>query len=374
MKHVIIFIVTIFCLSSQNIWSEAPQTEISNGLITAKLYLPDSKNGYYRGSRFDWSGVISELKYKGHDYFGQWFPEYDPKTHDAICGPVEEFSAIDFRQAPVGGEFLRIGIGGLRKPDENRLNGFGYYELSNPGKWTVKKTKDCVTLTHHLKDAAGYSYIYEKKVLLIKGKPQMVLEHRLKNTGKKAIKTDVYCHNFFTIDHQTTGPNIVVKFAFPARETRESPIAKINGHKIKFLRDLLPDETVSFGEMQGHSKSVKDYDFRIENVKTSAGVRITGNRPVSKIGFWASATTQCPEPFIDINVEPGKSFSWTITYYFYNIDNSFSSISSTCSAVGFTARIVPFLSTRNVFPPALPMPFFSQKLSSYVFQREILLT
>ena len=307
-------------ISNQTTWAQFPQAEISNGLITVKLYLPDAEKGYYRGSRFDWSGVIPELKYQGHDYFGQWFSNYDPIIHDAICGPTEEFSEINYDQAPAGGEFIRIGIGGLRKPVEDRFNRFGYYQLSNPGKWTVKKGKDNVVFTHQLKDVAGYSYVYEKKVRLLKGKPQMVLEHKLKNTGKKAIQTDVYCHNFFTIDHQPTGPNSVVKFAFPLRVEGESPVARINGRQIEYIRDLSPRETVFWGDVKGHNKSVEDYDFRIENLKTGAGVRITGDRPISKIVYWSSAKTQCPEPYIDINVQPGETFSWTITYDFYTFD------------------------------------------------------
>ena len=40
---------------------EIPQAEISNGMIKARLYLPDAENGYYRATRFDWSGIISSL-------------------------------------------------------------------------------------------------------------------------------------------------------------------------------------------------------------------------------------------------------------------------------------------------------------------------
>ena len=38
--------------------TESPQVEITNGLIKARLYLPDANNGYYRATRFDWSGII----------------------------------------------------------------------------------------------------------------------------------------------------------------------------------------------------------------------------------------------------------------------------------------------------------------------------
>src|ERR1019366_1116453 len=35
-----------------------PDAEISNGSVRAKLYLPDARQGYYRATRFDWSGQI----------------------------------------------------------------------------------------------------------------------------------------------------------------------------------------------------------------------------------------------------------------------------------------------------------------------------
>jgi len=86
----------IFCLLSVLVigavsFTKSPETEITNGLIKAHLCLPDPTNGYYRGSRFDWSGVIASLEYKGHSYFGQWFNKYSPTIHDAIMGPVEAF-------------------------------------------------------------------------------------------------------------------------------------------------------------------------------------------------------------------------------------------------------------------------------------------
>ena len=95
-----------------------PQTEISNGLIQAKIYLPDAKQGYYQGTRFDWSGNMPSLKYAGHEYFGQWFTTYSPEIHDVIMGPVEEFTALDYADTKPGDNFVKIGVGVLTKPDE----------------------------------------------------------------------------------------------------------------------------------------------------------------------------------------------------------------------------------------------------------------
>src|ERR1700721_3944163 len=90
-----------------------PQWEISNTSLRVKLYLPDAEHGFYRGTRFDWSGVVADLQYKGHSYYGPWFTATDPKIPDfiykgsdivagpcsAITGPVEEFSAVGFDEA-----------------------------------------------------------------------------------------------------------------------------------------------------------------------------------------------------------------------------------------------------------------------------------
>ena len=95
-----------------------PEAEISSGSVRAKLYLPNAETGYYRGTRFDWSGAIASLEWKGHNYFGQWFEKYDPKLHDAITGPVEEFSSVGYDEAKAGESFVRIGVGAVRKPEE----------------------------------------------------------------------------------------------------------------------------------------------------------------------------------------------------------------------------------------------------------------
>src|SRR5947208_15008899 len=88
--------------------TSSPFADISNGQVRARLWLPDPEKGFYRGTRFDWSGSITNLAYQGHTYFGEWFVRYDPAVRDvawvpesngyaagkasANVGPVEEFT------------------------------------------------------------------------------------------------------------------------------------------------------------------------------------------------------------------------------------------------------------------------------------------
>ncbi|CAG5008490.1 hypothetical protein DYBT9275_04282 [Dyadobacter sp. CECT 9275] len=296
-----------------------PGTEISNGQITAKLYLPDNETGYYRGTRFDWSGVIHSLEYKGHSYFGQWFTEYDPKLHDAIMGPVEEFVALGYNEAKAGEEFVKIGVGKLVKPVEKPYFFAAQYEITDPGKWKVVKKPDRVEFTHELKDAAGYSYLYKKTVRLVKNKPQLVLEHSLKNTGTRAIETSTYNHNFFMIDQEPTGPGITTTFPFTVAAEGKGfgTIANASGNSITYARALEKGENVFTSGVKGLGNQASDYNINIENKKTGAGVKIIGDKPIEKLVFWSCPTTSCPEPYIKLSAKPGEEVKWQISYEFY---------------------------------------------------------
>ena len=317
----IIGAVASFLLIGSRPLDQFPQAEISNGLINARLYLPDSKEGYYRGSRFDWSGVIPDLEYQGHTYFGQWFEKYSPTLHDAIMGPVEDFSPIGYDAAKTGDSFLKIGIGMVTKPEEPKYFFANEYKIVNPGTWKVGKKADQITFTQKLDDKQ-YAYEYKKTVQLLKGKPEMVLSHSLKNTGKQAIETNVYNHNFFVMDKQPIGPDFVVTFPFKPtpEDTTVTDLGKLQNNQILFLKDLENNEHLFYRSLQGFSNSAKDYEIKIENHKTGAAVKITSDQPLSRLMFWSAPKTLCPEPYIHIKIKPGETYEWKIFYQFYICD------------------------------------------------------
>lgn len=300
--------------------SGPPEAEIRNEFITARLMLPDAQKGYYRGTRFDWSGQIAHLEFDGHTYFGEWFDRYDPVLHDAIMGPVEEFGPLGYEEAKPGEAFVMIGIGALQKPDEKAHNRFGYYTIADHGKWNVRKKRDRIEFVHLL-DAGGYAYEYTKVVRLVPGKPELELTHTLKNKGKRPIRTNVYNHNFLVIDGQPTGIGFSVAFPYPvaAAEGRGfGEAVEVQGNKIVFRRDLQKGEAVFSPEITGFGNRVEDFDIRIENSTTGAGVRLTGDRPLARIVFWAAQRAISPETYVDIDVAPGGEYRWVFRYEFYS--------------------------------------------------------
>ena len=301
-----------------------PEASISNGSIKVRFFLPDPERGYYRGTRFDWAGVIPSLEYKGHNYFGVWFDKYDPKLHDAITGPVEEFyfkdAALGYAEAKAGGTFVRIGVGVLRKPEEPKFDRFHTYEIVDGGKWTVNAHRESIDFHHRLADkASGYAYDYHKTVRLLSGKPEMEIEHTLKNTGSKPIETDVYNHNFFVIDGQQTGPDLSVTFPFDPKSTRDmGGMAELRGRELAYTRIVGHDEHV-MTEIEGFGSAAGDHSFKVENRKTGAGVRVSGDHPMSRLLFWCGWKVLSPENYVTMKIEPGKEFRWTVRYEFYTL-------------------------------------------------------
>jgi hypothetical protein len=319
--------------------AEYPHAEITNGIVRASVHLPDKEKGFYRGTRFDWSGVISHLECNGHTYFGQWFTKYDPAIHDvaydpatkgyaagtnsASLGPAEEFVGVErvplgYAEAAAGDTFLKIGVGVLRKPQEERYSAFNRYEIVDAGKWTVQSGGDRVEFVQEIHHG-DYGYVYRKIVRLSEGKPEMVLEHELKNTGRRSIETSVYNHNFFVIDKQPSGPDFTISFPFELRASQPMEgYAQVGGKQIRYLKTLANDDR-AFTAIEGFGASASDNDIRVENSKTRAGVRVRGDQPLSRIYFWTIATVLSPEAYNHMRIAPGEAASWKLTYEFYTI-------------------------------------------------------
>lgn len=298
-----------------------PEAEIRSASLHAKLFLPDAAQGYYRATRFDWAGVISSLEWNGHNFFGQWFPRYDPKLHDAIQGPVEEFltrgAGLGYDEAKPGESFVKIGVGAVRKPEEKDFRQFNTYEITNTGEWVYRRQPDSIQFIQTLPETLGYAYSYSKTVRLAAGKPQLILEHTLRNTGRKVIESSVYEHNFYMLDGLPSGPDVTVKFPFEVHaEADLHGLAETRGKDLVYLKELATGSSV-YSELKGYGSTSTDYDIRVENRKAGIGVRQTCDRPLSKLVFWSIATTPCPEAYIDMRIEPGKEFTWRITYDFY---------------------------------------------------------
>ncbi len=307
--------ITVYSFSRER-FSQYPQTEIANEHVTMKLFLPDPEHGFYRATRFDWSGIISSLKYKEHEYFGYWKEKHDPNYHEDISGPAESYHApgLGFNDSTFEGKFIRIGVGILYSKTNKKYEWNKTYEIIDHGSWEIEQGNDWIQFKHTVKSDFGYEYIYIKKIDLKSDEPGFTITHILKNTGDKRIETDQYNHNFFIIDGENSGPAISIEFPFDITTDSDlKDLVEIKGNRLIFVDSLSSKEYVWLA-LEGFSENIQDHEVIVKNQKTKAGVNFKVDQPLIRMVFWACKTTYCPENFINILVEPGESEKWISDY------------------------------------------------------------
>jgi hypothetical protein len=92
--------------------------------------------------------------------------------------------------------------------------------------------------------------------------------------------------------------------------------AEIRGHSIIYLQEVKPGERV-LTQVEGFGTSAVDHQFSVENLKTGAGVRVSGDRPIERMTFWSRRMGYSPEITIRLHMAPGETEKWITRYQFY---------------------------------------------------------
>jgi hypothetical protein len=295
-----------------------PQHTMKRGDLILTIYLPDAEKGYYRGTRFDWSGLVGQATYKGHTFFGPWKATHDPANAEDADAIAEEFGINgppSFSEAKAGEQFIKIGVGVLERPDTKPYNFMHPYKIVTPGKWEIAHYEGAIEFIQNLEGPRDWAYQYVKRLSLNPRGDGFTVSHQLKNTGKKTIETQHYCHNFVIFDEQPVGPGYQLIFPFAAKAKRPMESAKIDGTVIEFSRELKEKEAL-FTELEGNRKRDEENHVVVKHTKCGIAVTIGGDAALDHFNFFAVRRSVCPEPFINVNLAPGKSMKWKTTYLF----------------------------------------------------------
>ena len=300
-----------------------PHKWLKNSQMQVLVFVPDKENGYYRSTRFDWSGIVAQVFYKGHTFFRPWgysisrtYPltMHHPDSVNDGTGTVEEFrQPLGFSEAKSGEYFVKIGVGVLVKPDNEPYNFARRYEMKTPIGWEVCITKQRIDFVQIVSTDFGYAYRYVKSIIIHPHKPEFTISHTLQNIGNNPIITNTYCHNFILLDGQQTGDGYEAIFSdsIDINDFKNESIVHSGGKLV--LKGKIP-HTDAFGFPIFNMEMKNEVVIGNTNSKTS--IHISGNQALSSFYFWLSSTAICPEPMIDIHLKAGKSVTWEIRYVF----------------------------------------------------------
>ena len=317
--------------------ASASTGQIGNAVMQLRFETP-AEPGSYRGTRFDWSGMVRSLRVRGHEVYGPWYDRVDPKiynneqltrpdgTGEVVTGiassgqgPAEEFStddkALGFDAAAPGGLFLKIGVGVLRRPDAEPYDRYRAYEIVDGGRWTTKVAKGIVTFRQVLANrATGYGYVYTKTLQIMGDRPVLVIGHLLRNTGTKPLVTSVYDHNFFATGRPIdTGYKFVAPWPITAESISRPDLVRVTGKEFEFLRPFAPTDMIAVW-IKGFDGTSRDYAFRVEDARSGLGYSVQGDRPLDRLMLWSIWKNVTAESFIRLRADPGREERWSYTY------------------------------------------------------------
>lgn len=274
----------------------------------------------YNFTRFDWTGKITSVKFKGKPVSGV---EIAGLTDGQKSGKgfYNEFGidmAVGYQEISEGEWFHKIGVGLLKKEGKNydfRVN----YKV-RPAEFTVKTDSGKVTMTCESKNVNGYSYVLTKEIRLLDD--GFTIQYALFNSGEKNIQTNEYNHNFIGIDNELTGNDYVLKFPFQLNpelfgET-VNPENKVEIGENEITFNATPNDQFFFSTLAGNEPV--DAFWELRNTKNKIGISETGDFKTSKVNLWGWKHVISPELFFDVNVRAGETVKWSRTYRIFELE------------------------------------------------------
>jgi hypothetical protein len=284
-----------------------------------EIYI-DLPNEGYRLSRFDWTGKITTVKYKGRRVSSVERTDVDDKINYGR-GFYNEFGiedAVGFDETKVGEWFHKIGVGILKKND-SEYGFFKNYEIK-PASFNLNSNTDSIELYCVSDLVNGYGYILRKTIELLEN--GFTIHYRLNNTGKKTIQTDEYNHNFVSIDHDLISENYKLSLPFTLDSSKFKQYVN-EEEKVKIFKNEIgfsgtPKEPFFFSDLTASKMVNPSWD--LVNSKKKLRIQEIADFESDKINLWGWNHVVSPEIFFKINLKPNDSVSWTRSYNIHEIN------------------------------------------------------
>lgn len=288
---------------------------LSNGILTVDI----ADIGEYKGTRFDWTGFITQVTLaEGNHTF--CVPEsLKPGEGTGGRGLCNEFGisrAIGYDEAPIGGWFPKPGVGLLQKDDAQLYRFEKDYNVI-PFAKEIEVEKETVKYRIEPMECNGYAMQLTKTISL-QG-DQLKIQYDLHNLGDKPFETEEYIHNFIGIDGLPTGKDFELRL--PGALKVEEPESSYTEKLLEVSNNRLTwngnPYRAFYCKLGGWEASQADYNWELIHKPSGTGVRESGDFPVARMALWGEQHVISPEVFVNISVLPRQSKSWSRIYRFF---------------------------------------------------------
>ena len=275
----------------------------------------------YKGSRFDWSGKISSIRFK--DLPLTTIEDAGSKDVNFLGkGLYNEFgitNPLGYNETPKGGWFHKIGVGLLKKEHKQYL--FHRKHVIRPAHFDITYEDRKIIIICKSELINGYSYILKKEITVSEN--SFTINYSLHNTGEKKIITDEYVHNFMAINNALIGEDYTLKFPFQINSSLFDETVN-SENKVEIGLDNVtfnktPEKQFFFSNLTGGKEL--QAEWILTNLKANVGIKEFGSFKTDKINLWGWKHVISPELFFKISVDPKETVEWSRKFDVFKINS-----------------------------------------------------
>ncbi len=272
----------------------------------------DEPGACYRGTRFDWTGFVTQVTLDSAVTF--CVPEAMDGTGTGGNGLSNEFgifSPVGHVEAAVGDWFPKLGVGLLRKPHPDPYSFAGSFELQPYPMRSEQKSPCRIDMVVDPLECRGYAARLHK-IFTAKG-CTLQIDYRLENVGEKPIRTNEYCHNFLCINGHPIGPDYAVCLPFAAKSAEWEPPLRPVGNGIELTE---APSTAFYRRLDFEQATGGGWGWELTCRPEKAKVLEQTNQPWINLAVWGTGRVMSVEAFVDISLAPGQTMTWQRLFTF----------------------------------------------------------
>jgi len=270
----------------------------------------------YQGSRFDWTGFITQVTLDGSHTFCVT-ESLQPGAGCGGSGLCNEFGIdqpVGYDDARPGELFPKLGIGLLRRPDDDAYSFSRSYEVVHPFPVQMATGPDQVVISVEPLACRGYAARLIKTIRVREN--HLEIAYELENAGHKAILTHEYVHNFVAIDRQPIGPDYRLRFPYPL-QLDEKASAGLEGLAIQGSEIAFGGPLASlYLRPQGYTRS-RTPQWEMLHQPSGAGLREVDDFMPLRVAVWGTFHVLSPEIFVGLSLPPRARQTWTRRFEFF---------------------------------------------------------
>jgi len=286
---------------------------MSTGMLTIKnkelqidIVNPANLDDKHFFSRYSYCGYIKQISHlaTGRQVLDMPFTPFAQYHGEGF--PEEFEMPINYDSVKKGGDFIKIGVGILKRGSHGRYSNEGNHPVQYMAPVSVKELPNGLLFSQGI-TVGDYGYFYEKKVRMEKGS-SFSISHSIKNSGRATWKSLWYSHAFLVLGGHKKGLKF---FNTPnCHETkRNRNLVETNGayqwNGIFGKTGFCVNFSVKPGLPNYHKVIDADNKFSFE---------AHGDYKYQELQLYVNKRIFSPEPKLTFELKPDASINWSTLY------------------------------------------------------------